>query len=328
MKRFFLLLLINLILVPSFAVKRQVSSPTKDDLIKVLIFSGKNNHEWKKTTPLLVRIFKDSKIFIVTVTEKPDTFSCTSLKKFHLVISNWNSWPDNKMRMSNEWETDFLRYINEGGGFLSFHAGASSFYDWGAYHRIGIGRWGKETSHGPVTLGRIYGFDQGHPVTKGMSDFFITDEIWEKSDIYPGSKVIGSLSAKDAKDGHPIEATAIFTNQTGKGRSFFTTLGHDERALLNTGLQTLLLRAAQWCAGRGVTINVPYCMNGKEIPVKDQLSWIKTDTSCALTNHSEILWQYNFNNRFGKSYFHPLSVKRSGYGFRGSLLTGSITGNI
>jgi type 1 glutamine amidotransferase len=287
------------------------SLPPKYDLIKVLILSGKNNHEWQKTTPLLYRIFKDSKLFSINITDQPDTLSYKELKKYNLIISNWNSWPDNIIRLSGKWESDYMRFVNEGGGVLSFHAGASSFYDWEAYHRIGIGRWGKDTRHGPVTLGKVYGFDQKHPVTKGISEFYIMDEIWENSDIYPGSTAIGSLSATDGKDGHPINTPAVFVSKTGKGRTFFTTLGHDERALLNSGLQILLLRAAQWCAGKEVTIEVPSGMKKVKNWGKDQFSWAQTDTSLTLRNHSETVWQYNFNNRFGKPYFHPITVNHS-----------------
>jgi len=283
----------------------------KKGLIRVLILSGKNNHEWQKTTPMLSRIFKESNFFSINITGQPDTLSYKELKKYNLIISNWNSWPDNKMRMNGNWENDYLRFVNEGGGVLTFHAGASSFYDWEAYHRIGIGRWGKDTRHGPATLGKVYGFDQKHPITKGISEFYIMDEIWENSDIYPGSRAIGSLSATDGKDGHPINTPSVFVSQIGKGRSFFTTLGHDERALLNSGLQILLLRAAQWCAGKEVTVEVPSGMKKVKNLGKDHFSWAQTDTSLTLSNHSETVWQYNFNNRFGKPYFHPISVNHS-----------------
>ena len=293
-----------------FAGPDNSSAPVKDGLIKVLILSGKNNHEWQKTSPVLVRIFKDAKLFSVSVTEKPETLVYADLKKYNLVVSNWNTWPDNKVRLNNQWESDFEKYVNEGGGVLSLHAGASSFYDWEAYHRIGIGRWGKDTHHGAPTRGKVYGFDQNHPVTKGMNAFYIMDEIWEKTDIYPGSKAIGSLSATDEKDSHPIDVQSVFVSQTGNGRCFFTTLGHDERALLNSGLQTLLLRAAQWCAGREVTIGLPAELQKKNA-MKDQFHWNQTDTSLTLSNHAEIIWQYNYNNRLGKPYFHPLTVNHS-----------------
>ena len=311
MKRILFFILICISTIPGFAITHKDSSSPKEDLIKVLILSGKNNHEWQKTTPMLVRIFKESKRFTITVSDIPDTLTYSTLKKFQLVISNWNTWPDNKIRMNSQWERDFLRYVNEGGGVLSIHAGASSFYDWEPYHRIGIGRWGKETRHGPRTRGHIYNLDQSHPITMGMGSFYLMDEIWENTDIYPGSKAIGSLTAKDEKDGHLIDVSSIFVSQNGKGRCFFTTLGHDERALLNSGLQTLLLRAGQWCAGKEVTIEIAGDLKNSAKTPKDQLSWCKTDTTLALMNHSDIIWQFNGQNRFGKPYFHPLTVNQS-----------------
>ena len=311
MKRILFFILICISTIPVFAITHKDSSSPKEDLIKVLILSGKNNHEWQKTTPMLVRIFKESKRFTITFSDIPDTLTYSTLKKFQLVISNWNTWPDNKIRMNSQWEGDFLRYVNEGGGVLSIHAGASSFYDWEPYHRIGIGRWGKETRHGPRTRGHIYNLDQGHPITMGMGSFYIMDEIWENTDIYPGSKAIGSLTAKDEKDGHLIDVSSIFVSQNGKGRCFFTTLGHDERALLNSGLQTLLLRAGQWCAGKEVTIEIAGDLKNSAKTPKDQLSWYKTDTTLALMNHSDIIWQFNGQIRFGKPYFHPLTVNQS-----------------
>jgi type 1 glutamine amidotransferase len=229
----------------------------KEGLIKVLILSGRNNHEWQKTTPVLIKLYTDSRLFTIKVTEKPDTLTYNELRKFDIIISNWNSWPDNDFRMAKEWEHDFLKYIKRGGGALFIHAGASSFYGWKEYHQVGIGRWGKETNHGTQTKGKVYGFDQTHPVTKGLRDFYIVDEIWEKADIYPGAEALASVSATDEKDGHLIKEPTLFVNHFGKGRSFYTILGHDERALLNTGLQVILLRVAQWTAHREVTIEPP-----------------------------------------------------------------------
>lgn len=311
MNRILSILLCCCIFLSVFALADCQHGLPDNELLNVLILSGKNNHDWQKTTPLLIRILKDSKLFTVQITEKPDTLSYNTFKKYDLIISNWNSWPDNNLRMSVRWEDNFVKYVNEGGGALFFHAGASSFYSWEDYHRIGIGRWGQKTTHGTPTKGCVYVLDQSHPITEGMRSFYITDEIWEKTDIYPEAKVIGSLSATDVKDGHPVDVPALFVNQTGKGRSFYTIMGHDERALLNSGFQIILLRAAQWCANRKVTIELPYELKEMKSRTENQLSWNETDTSFALINHSEIIWKFNYNNRFGKPYFHPLTVNRS-----------------
>jgi type 1 glutamine amidotransferase len=282
----------------------------KNGLIKVLILSGSNNHEWQKTTPILVKIYKDSGLFTINVTEKPDTLTYNELIKYDVVVSNWNFWPDTLFRLSKEWENDFLRYVKKGGGVVFIHAGASSFYGWNEYHQIGIGRWGKETKHGKLTKGKISEFDQTHPITKGFRDFYIADEIWEKTDIYPDASALAFVTATDEKDGHPIKESAAFVNNLVKGRSFYTTLGHNERALLNTGLQTLLLRATQWTAHRKVTIEPPADLK-ERITTGNNFSWIQSDTTLSLSDNSDILWQYNFNNRFGMPYFHPVRVKNS-----------------
>ena len=135
---------------------------------------------------------------------------------------------------------------------------------------------GKETFHNAPIVAKMYNLDQKHPITKGLQGFQIMDEIWEKTELYDGAKAIGSLKATNAKDGHPIDEPAIFVNQTGKGRSFFTILGHDERALLNSGMRTLLVRAAQWCAGKAVTFKPPVEMSTNQNPVKPRYSWMES----------------------------------------------------
>ena len=301
----------TILVMAGFTIISSCVNRKKEDVIKVLILSGRNNHEWQKTTPLLAKILKDAGFFTASITEKPDTLTYNGLEKYDVVLSNWNSWPDNDFRLTSEWENDFLRYVKEGGGVVFIHAGASSFYGWNEYHQMGIGRWGKETNHGLQTKGKVYGFNQTHPITKGFKDFFIVDEIWEKTEIYPGIRVLGSVTATDEKDGHLISEPALFTNHVGKGRTFFTILGHNERALLNSGLQTILLRAAQWCAGREVMIELPPELIKPESRVSDQYSWNETDTSLIFRNRSEIVWQFNYNNRFGNVYFHPLTVNHT-----------------
>lgn len=304
-------LVLILLTVTPFLPVDGANVPGKGKTINVLIFSGANNHEWKKTTPQLIRIFDEAKLFSTRVTDKPDTLKYADLKNFDLVVSNANTWPDNAARLSPAWESDFLRYVTEGGGAVFFHAGASSFYGWDDYFRIGIGRWGKATHHNAPVVAGLYEFDQHHPITKGLTGFQIMDEVWEDTELFQGAKSIGFLKATNAKDGHPIDEPALFVNQTGKGRSFFTILGHDERALVNSGLKTLILRAAQWCAGREVTIQPHAEMSTKKAGEKPLYSWSQTDTTFTLLNHKEIVWQFNYRDRFQRPYFHPLSVNNT-----------------
>lgn len=301
--------LILCILIISFTACR--INPDNPEPIKVLVLSGKNNHEWQKTTPVMLRMYENAGLFAVEVTERPDTLDYNDLMRFEVVVSNWNTWPDNEFRMPSEWENAFERFMKEGRGAVFIHAGASSFYGWNEYHQIGIGRWGKETRHGKLTKGKVTGLDMENPITRDIKDFYIMDEIWEKTDIFPGAKVLATVTAKDESDGHAVSEPAILINSFGKGLSFYTALGHDQRAFLNSGFQTVLLRATQWVAGRKVTIETPGGLK-RNIPSEViNLRWMQTDTSLSLMGNSGIIWQYNFNNRFGRPYFHPVTVKNS-----------------
>jgi type 1 glutamine amidotransferase len=218
--------------------------------IPVLILSGQNNHDWKTTTPALEGILSSSGLYTVSVTNRPDTLKYSDYKQFRLIVSNWNSWPDTSMRWNSAKEEAFTRYMKEGGGGLFIHAGGSSFYGWKDYHKIAIGRWGKNTSHGAIGDAMVHFTDRNHPITQGLADFSLTDEIWENTEIHPGATSLGWVK-KFASDGsletaaHPM----LLVNEYGLGRSCYTLLGHDEATLANADLQQLLIRAATWAAG-------------------------------------------------------------------------------
>ncbi len=278
----------------------------------VLILSGQNNHEWQKTSPLIAEILENSGLFEVSVTNDPDTLTYKSMKKYQVILSNRNTWPDTCSRMSRRWEKDLVRYVSRGGGFVSLHAGASSFYGWTDFHRIGIGRWGRDTRHGPIITGRICELDQSHPVTKGIREFYTTDEFWERTDLFPGSIPIAKVYAESGYEGQPVIEPVLLCNYFSKGRCMYFALGHNERAIRNTGFMTLLIRSTQWAARKNVdSETIPPALREKSTLTENDYTWGETDTSICLKNNSGIIWKLNYNDRYGKPYFHPLTAGNS-----------------
>jgi type 1 glutamine amidotransferase len=223
---------------------------TAKEPARMLILSGQNNHEWKKTTPVLEKMFTGSGLFTVSVTNRPDTLKLVDYKRFRLIVSDWNSFPDTSARWDPSKEEAFSQYIKEGGGALFFHSGGSSFYGWNDYHNIAIGRWGKNTEHGKIGEALVQFSDSKNPITKGLKDFTIIDEIWQNTDICPDAKPLGWVQKKDSNGNLENEKyPAIFVNEIGKGRSFYTIFGHDDKVLSNPDLQKLLIRGAAWVCG-------------------------------------------------------------------------------
>jgi type 1 glutamine amidotransferase len=247
-KRAVLVHRLTAILVSGFLMSFQLSA---QEPVPILILSGQNNHNWQKTTPVLEKMFSESGLFSVAVTNRPDTLKYADYRKFSLVVSNWNSYPDTSTRWKKSKEQAFTRYMKEGGGALVLHAGGASFYGWRDYHSIAIGRWGKNTSHGSIGEAIIHFTDTSHPITQGLRDFTITDEIWENADIVPSAQILGWVQKK-GQDGtlETSKYPALLINKYGKGRSFYTILGHDETVLANPDLRQLLIRAAFWASGK------------------------------------------------------------------------------
>jgi uncharacterized protein len=225
--------------------------------INLLLLSGKNNHEWHKTTPKLQEIYIQSNLFSVTVTEQPDTLSELSLKPFQVIVSNWNSWPEKNCTWTESTKKAIQNFINNGKGIVFVHSAGSANYDWPDYQSWGAASWGDSTKHGKVDAFQVKFIHSNCPVTKGFSDFQTNDELWVNSRITGSSIVLAEAFAPVENSGSGELEPILFCGKSGKGRTFSTLLGHNEQAMNNPGFQTLLLRGTEWVAIGKVTQKIP-----------------------------------------------------------------------
>jgi len=260
--------------------------------IRVLIIDGCSNHDWRLTTRCIRAILEPTGLFDVAVSTSPPTAASPGwdqwrpkFRDYDVVIQTYNDlgggapWPA-------QVRADFEEFVHDGGGVYVWHAGNNAFPDWPAYNQmIGLG-WrkknqgvalridddekivripvgeGSDTSHGArfdalvVRLG-------DHPIHEGLP------RRWKAADIevynYPRGPAddVEVLSyANDVvrtKMNWPIEWTVSF----GKGRVYTSTLGHVWKGdvqpvtVRDAAVQTLLVRALEWLAGRPVTFPVP-----------------------------------------------------------------------
>jgi type 1 glutamine amidotransferase/HEAT repeat protein len=213
--------------------------------IRVLILSGQNNHEWRRTTPKLKSILLASGRFAVEVTEHPEQCDTQTLAPFDAVLSNWNNfgkpastnWPETA-------RTALLDFVRGGKGFIVVHAGSSSFYDWDAYQRLAGASWKLgQTSHGSPHEFTVQSVAD-HPVTRGVAPFRTTDELWVRPGLAPGARVLAT------GDDQPL----VLTTEFGQGRGFTVLMGHSAEFMDTPGFQTLLLRGVEWAASGKVTL--------------------------------------------------------------------------
>jgi len=244
---------IILLLFPVFI---SVLSGCQTKAENVLILSGRNNHNWQETTPMIQSILEGSGRFKVTVTNEPETLDPGSLSQYQVILSNWNTWPDvTGHRWRADLEKAFLDFVAGGKGFVVIHAGSSTLQDWPEFQKLAGGTWALDsTGHGPVHTFKVTIVDKNHPVMKGLKDFYIRDELWHRTQFQPGIHVLCRAYSSPDYKGTGKNEPVVITTQYGKGRGFYCVLGHNKATMQNDAWKTLLLRGTEWAATGEVTI--------------------------------------------------------------------------
>jgi len=232
--------------------------------IRVLLLSGQNNHDWKATTPEIERVLAAGGRFSVEVTEHPEQIDAAALKRFDVVLSNWNCFHRDTPPPVIEWPAEvraaYESFVRDGGGFAVVHAGGSSFYKhpWPAYEEMVIARYGfGQTAHGVQHVFSVQIAEPEHPITRGMADFMSHDELWHRPLVAEGATVLARVFSAAEEGGSGAYEPSAFVRNFGKGRCFTTLLGHGLRGLRNPAFGALLRRGVEWAATGEVTIPLP-----------------------------------------------------------------------
>ena len=227
--------------------------------LRVLILTGRNNHDWKASTPALEKMLEESGRFAVDVTTEPEKLDAAALAPYDALLGNWSNWPDTKNRDWGETaEKAFLDFVRGGKGFVVFHAGAATFHAWPEFQQLAGSTWKLgETGHGSYHEFKVTIADKDHPITKGMRDFTTADELWHRVGVTDKLNVLCTAFSDKAKGGTGADEPAAHWRPFGKGRCFHLILGHDPKALQNAGERALMLRGTEWAATGRVTIPLP-----------------------------------------------------------------------
>jgi type 1 glutamine amidotransferase len=159
--------------------------------------------------------------------------------------------------LSDQQKQDLLSFVRDDGkGFLGAHSATDTYYTWPEYADL-IGGWFNEHPWGQVHC-QIRTEDKKFPATAHFpAEFPFYDEIYQFKEPYSRDKVRVLMSVDPASvdlTNPKIHRTdqdfaVTWVRNYGKGRVFYSSLGHRDEVWDMPDIQKMWIEAVKWTMG-------------------------------------------------------------------------------
>lgn len=274
----------SLLLLLAAAASAQQLPPVPDKFFfeegkqRVLILTGRNNHDWRATTPFLRQVLELTGRFDVRVTEESNGVTAETLRPYDVLVVNYCGprWGDPAEKAVEE-------FVRSGKGMVVIHAADYPFADnpvlsermgntgvvqptWTAWGDMVGAVWSSKppsTGHARRHAYPVRWQDAQHPIAAGLQAFTISDELYHNFHLRPGNHILASAIDDTAFGGNGKDEPLLWTRSYGKGRVFHTALGHDVDAMHAPGFVSTYARGVEWAASGSVTLPAQISLNPK-----------------------------------------------------------------
>jgi len=238
--------------------------------IRVLILSGRNNHDWRTTTPFLRKALLDSGRFDVRVCEEPAGSTAETLAAYDVLVVDYCG-----PRWGEVTEKAVESFVSSGKGMVVVHGASYGFAGlevlgdghvrtgikeppWPEYARMVGGHWPEPPAkqfHGQRHSFKVKIVKADHPIVQGMKESFIaTDELYHDMRFFPETTVLATAYDDPAIGGTGKDEPMLCAVNYRKGRVFYTALGHEVPAMSEPGFIATFVRGTEWAASGKVTL--------------------------------------------------------------------------
>jgi uncharacterized protein len=233
-------------------LKRPEATRPPKHRVLYLTHSAGYKHE---VLPISAQIFKEmadrSGKFDLTATEDCSLVSRDGLKNYDAIVF----YTTGELPMSEEQRAALLDFIRSGKGFVGIHSATDTFYKWPEYGQLIGGYFDGHPWHQIVTI-KVE--DARHPASRHLgASFKIEDEIYQFKDFSRERvRVLMSLDASSVDLTKPGVRRAdkdfaiAWCSSYGRGRVFYTALGHRVEVWRDERFQRHLLEGLLWAMKR------------------------------------------------------------------------------
>lgn len=196
---------------------------------------------------ILTQIGEESGAFLAVPSQDCSLINADNLKNYDALVFNTSG----DLPFSEDQKKAFLDFIKSGKGFVGVHTATHTFRKWAEYGDL-IGGYLDEHPWNQEVVINVE--DATHPATAHLAPSFrINDEIYQFKDFSRDKvHVLMSLDNNSVDLNKPGVKRAdkyfalAWTRQYGKGRVFYTALGHGEEVWRDARFQKHLVNGIRW----------------------------------------------------------------------------------
>ena len=227
----------------------------------LLLVGGSPSHDFDAIAESLVHVFAEVAISTTVVTHPDEMISrlasrgddAYDLLTVHAL--HWQMQAERYAHLRDEHsyamqgsDAGVIRdFVAGGGGLLALHGAVVCFDAEPIWHALCGASWHWERSgHPPLDEADVTVTGQGrmHPITSGLTDFTIHDEVYGFLDEDPA--LVALLEGSHGDRSHPL----LWARCVGAGRVVTDLLGHGVESMNHPAHHTVLRRSALWASGR------------------------------------------------------------------------------
>ena len=192
----------------------------------------------------------------MTIGEDAAILETPAIRKYDLIIVAADR-RDDEFKFTPRQQEALFEYVRSGRGYVSIHGADNAAQDWladlegDARRRLLPFRpAGRQDPKGSFTVKIV---DTSSPVTQGLKDFPIKDELYYHLQIMPDVQPLATIDYEGTA--WPVAWTRTF----GKGRVFHTTMGHrdfgpnKDDPLRDPESRALVVQGVEWVAAGRMT---------------------------------------------------------------------------